>query len=90
MINAKDPSGTPVHILHAQKASAGGDRYTCEHCDDRVIPVQGRSMPWHFRHRKRAGLIGKETPALHGCLKPLNGVDVRLCVSRAECREPGP
>jgi len=35
-----------VHILDADKKST----YSCEICNDRVIPHQGEVKPWHFNH----------------------------------------
>ena len=60
-INTKDQKET--HILDAKE----GIRYHCLKCRDKLIPRQGKEMPWHFCHDENNQCILKED-ANFGCI----------------------
>lgn len=82
MIYAINQDGKKVHILNAWKE----ERYSCEHCDDQVIPMLGMTKPRYFRHTTRKDCIGIRQHVRIGCIQFLN-MQQGKCLSVNECQE---
>jgi len=80
MIYALDSNSSKVHILEAVKTEV----YYCQKCNDRVVPHQGRKMPWHFVYKSDPNCI-VTTGRSKGCIFDISNIQNKACKSIDIC-----
>lgn len=84
MIYAYDSNNVKTHILDVET----GHEYHCKDCGDRLVPMRGELIAWHFNHNTNNSC--KTEPNI-GCIVNLKQKDRNICnavnkCDKTECR----